>query len=72
MGFQVICMRGEAKGLTVEVECNVGTPHNDRQRHHNLVSVPNCNASGIDEQLIPERLPLCGVVDENIRAKDNQ
>jgi hypothetical protein len=58
MGFQVIC---EAKGLTVDVECNVGTPHSDRQVHNNLVSVPNCNASGVNERLIPENCHYVGL-----------
>jgi hypothetical protein len=55
----------------VEVECNVGTPHSDRQRHNDPVSVPNCDASGINEQLIPENCPHVEL-DEDIRAKNNQ
>jgi hypothetical protein len=53
MGFKVL-YRSERKGLTVEMDSNGGPPHNDRQRHNNLISVPNRNASGIDEHLISE------------------
>jgi hypothetical protein len=36
------------------MESNAGPPHNGRQRHDNLISVPNGNASGINEHPIPE------------------
>jgi len=53
MGFKVF-YRSEREGLTAEMESNAGPPHNDRQRHNNLIFVPNRNASGINEHLIPE------------------
>jgi hypothetical protein len=54
MGFQVFCRRGEAKGLTLEVERNADPPYSDRQRHNNLISFPNRDTSGVNEHLIPE------------------
>ena len=51
MGFRDFCRRGESTGLTLDVEPNADSPYNDRQRHNNLISVPNCNASGINERL---------------------
>jgi hypothetical protein len=38
----------------VEMKSNAGPPYNKRQCHNDLISVPNCNASGIGEYLIPE------------------
>ena len=38
----------------MEVECDGSHPYDDCQRHSNIISVPNCNASGINEHLIPE------------------
>jgi hypothetical protein len=52
--FKVFYRGGGEKGLTMEVECNGSNPYDDRQRHSNIISVPNCNASGINEHLIPE------------------
>ena len=54
MGFQVFYRRGEGKGLTLEVESNGHPPYHDRQRHNDLISVPNRDASGINERLIAE------------------
>jgi hypothetical protein len=70
MGFQVFSKRGEGKGLTVEVECNGGPPYSDRQRHNNLISVPNCNASDTNEHLVPKNHSF--VVDEDVRAENYQ
>jgi len=44
-------LRGD-KRLTLEVERNIGAPYSNCQRQHNLVSVPNRNASNINENLI--------------------
>jgi hypothetical protein len=52
MGF-VVFYRSERKEPTVEMEPNAGPPHNDRQRYNDLVFIPNRNASGINEHLIP-------------------
>ena len=46
--------RSERKELTAEMKCDAGPPDNERQCHNNLISVPNRNARGINEQLIPE------------------
>ena len=51
--IQVFFRRGEVKGLTLNMEYNVDPPYSDRQHHSNPMFVPNCNASGIDELLIP-------------------
>lgn len=44
----------------MEVESNAGRPYDDRQRHNNLLVVPNRDANGINEHLIPES---CGCVE---------
>ena len=59
------------KGLTLEVERNIGTPYSDCQHQHKLISVPNCNASSINESLIQENC-RCVIVDDDIRAKNDQ
>ncbi len=70
VGFQAFCGI-EGKGLTVKVECNDDPLHNDRQRQNNLFSVPNRHTNGINGHIIPENC-LHGIVDEDVRAKDNQ
>ena len=37
-------LRG-GKGLTLEVERNIGAPYSGCQRQHSLISVPDSNAS---------------------------
>jgi hypothetical protein len=57
MGFheiQVFCRRGGGKGLTLDMGQHVDPPYSDRQRHSNLIFIPNRNASGINEHLIPD------------------
>ena len=54
MGSQVFRRRDKGKGLTLEVGRNADSPYSDRQRHNDLISVPNRNASGVNEHLIPE------------------
>jgi hypothetical protein len=60
------------KGLTLEVKRNIGAPYSDCQREHNLISVPNRNASNINENLIPENCRCCLTVDDDVRAKNDQ
>jgi hypothetical protein len=60
------------KELTLEVERNIGAPYSDRQRQHSLISVPNRNASNINENSIPENCRCCVIVDDDVRAKTNQ
>jgi hypothetical protein len=59
------------KGLTLEVESNIGAPYSGCQRQHSLISVPNRNASNINENLVPEIL-RCLIVDSDVRAKNDQ
>jgi hypothetical protein len=59
------------KGLTLEVERNIGKPDSDCQRQHDLISVPNRNASSINENLIPENC-RCVIVDDDVRANNDQ
>ena len=56
MGSKVL-YRSDREGLTVEMESNGCPPHNESQRHNNLIVVPNCNAGGINEHLIPQNCP---------------
>jgi hypothetical protein len=63
-------MRG-GKGLTLEVERNIGDPYSDCHHQHSLISVPNCNASNINESLIQEMF-RCVIVDSDVRAKNDQ
>jgi hypothetical protein len=69
MGFQVFCRTGEKKGPTLEVECKGDPPYGDRQRHNSFISVPNRNAS---RTKLLKKMPLCGIVDEDLRAKNDQ
>jgi hypothetical protein len=64
-------LRGR-KGLTLEVERNIGAPYSDCQHQHSLISVPNRNASNINENLIPENCCCCVIVDDDVRAKTDQ
>jgi hypothetical protein len=59
------------KGLTLEVERNIGEPHSDCQRQHNLISVPYRNPSSVNEDLIPDNC-RCVIVDYDVRANNNQ
>jgi hypothetical protein len=54
MRFQIFSRKGESKRLTLDVRRNADSPYSDRQRHSDLISVPNSNASRINERLIPE------------------
>jgi hypothetical protein len=56
----------------LEVDRNIGDPYGDCQRQHILISVPNRNASNINENLIPENCRCCVIVDDDVRAKTNQ
>jgi hypothetical protein len=64
-------LRG-GKGLTLQVERNIGTPYSDCHRQHSLISVPNRNANNINENPIPENCRCCVIVDDDVRAKTNQ
>ena len=55
----------------MEVERNIGGPYSDCQHQHNHISVPNRNASNINENLIPGNCRCCVIVDD-VRAKDDQ
>lgn len=63
--------RCQRKELTMQVESDAGPPHNNRQRHNSLVSVPDRNANGINQHLIPE-MSLNEAMAEHVRAKNNQ
>ncbi len=52
--YEIPGLLREGKELTLEVEPNVDAPYSDRQHQHDLLSVPNCNAGGINENLTPE------------------
>jgi hypothetical protein len=60
------------KGLTLEVERNIDPPYSDCQRQHSLISVPDRNASNINENLTPENCRCCVIVDDDVRAKADQ
>jgi len=60
------------KGLTLEVERNIGTPYGGCQRQHSLISVPDRNASNVNENLIPENCRCCANVNDDVRAKNDQ
>ena len=47
--------KGEGEGLTLDVERSADPPYCDRQCHNNPISVPDSNASNINEHLIPEK-----------------
>jgi hypothetical protein len=64
-------LRGE-KGLTLEVERNTGDPYSGCQHQHSLILVPNRNASNINENLIQENCRFCEIVDDDVRAKNDQ
>jgi hypothetical protein len=64
-------LRG-GKELTLEVERNIGAPYGDCQHRHSLSSVPNRNASNINENLIQESFRCCEIVDDDVRAKNDQ
>jgi hypothetical protein len=64
-------LRG-GSGLTLEVERNIGDPYSGCQHQHSLISVPNRNASNINENLIRENCCCCVIVDDDVRAKNNQ
>jgi hypothetical protein len=38
--------------LTLDVGHNADSPYSDRQRHNDLISVPNSNASETNERLL--------------------
>ena len=62
----------EGKGLTLEVERNTGDPYSDCHHQHSLILVPNCNASNINENLSEEDCRCCEIVDDDVRAKNDQ
>jgi hypothetical protein len=70
--YEIPGLLREGKGLTLEVERNIGTPYSDCHRQHSLISVPNRNASNINENLIPGNCRCCVIVDDDVRAKTNQ
>lgn len=72
MLYEIPCLLRGGKGLTLEVERNIGAPYSDRQRQHSLISVPNRNANNINENPIPENCRCCVIVDDDVRAKTNQ
>jgi hypothetical protein len=55
----------------LEMESNVADQYGDRQHHHNLILVPNRNASKINENLILEDCRYV-IVDDDVRAKNYQ
>ena len=54
------------------MERNIGDPYSDRHRQHNLISVPNCKASNINKNKIPENCRRCVIVSDDVRAEDDQ
>jgi hypothetical protein len=51
--YEIPGLLREGKGLTLEVERNIGDPYSGCQRHHSLILVPNRNASSINKDIIP-------------------
>jgi hypothetical protein len=66
--FQILYREDEER-LTADVERSADSPYGNRQCRNKFISVPNCNASGIDEYL-NSNYHYGGL--QYIRAKDNQ